>query len=97
MEIAPGLFALVDVPDLQGLLAPLPLLNDIGVHDSCDKADIAMRCSRQVQRIYAAAGASENLEVDLFDGEHAWGGNTSVELFRKHLETGGRRGGQPPR
>jgi hypothetical protein len=97
MEIAPGLFALVDVPDLQGLLAPLPLLNDIGVHDTCYKADTAMECYRQVERIYRAAGASERLELDLFDGEHAWGANKSVEFFNRYLGTGGPRGGQPPR
>ena len=85
MEIAPGLFALVDVPDLQGLLAPLPLLNDIGVHDTCYKADTAMACFRQVERIYRAAGASERLELDLFDGEHAWGANQSVEFFNRYL------------
>lgn len=97
MEIAPGLFALVDVPDLQGLLAPLPLLNDIGVHDSCYKADTAMACFRQVERIYRAAGVSERLELDLFDGEHAWGANKSVEFFTRYLGTGGPRGGRPPR
>ncbi len=97
MEIAPGLFALVDVPDLQGLLAPLPLLNDIGVHDTCYKADTAMRCYRQVERIYKAAGASNRLELDLFDGGHAWGGNKSVEFFNRYLAAGGLTGGQAPR
>jgi hypothetical protein len=42
MQVAPGLFKLVDVPDLQGLLAPKPLLIDIGVYDTCFKVDTAM-------------------------------------------------------
>jgi dienelactone hydrolase len=85
MEIAPGLFKLVDVPDLQGLLAPAPLLLDIGVHDTCYKVDTAMECYQQVRKIYRAAGAEDDLELDLFPGEHAWGGNKSAAFFRKHL------------
>jgi hypothetical protein len=83
--VAPGLFRLVDVPDLEGLLAPLPLLVDIGVHDTCYRVDTALECQRQLEGIYQAAGAADRLELDLFPGEHAWGGNKSVAFFRKHL------------
>ena len=65
MQVAPGLFKLVDLPDLQGLLAPRPLLIDIGVHDTCFKVDTAMKCQKQLTKIYRAAGASEKLELDL--------------------------------
>lgn len=85
MQVAPGLFKLVDLPDLQGLLAPLPLLVDIGVYDSCFQADNAMACHRQLKKIYEAAGAPEHLFLDLFPGEHSWGGNQSVSFFRKYL------------
>ena len=54
MQVAPGLFKLVDLPDLQGLLAPRPLLIDIGANDTCFKVDTAMQCYRQVEKIYAA-------------------------------------------
>jgi hypothetical protein len=85
MQVAPGLYKLVDMPDLQGLIAPRPLLVDIGVHDSCFVVDGALKCFRKVEKIYEAAGAREKLELDLFPGEHAWGGNKSIEFFRKHL------------
>jgi len=85
MQVAPGLFKLVDLPDLQGLIAPRPLLIDIGIYDTCFVIDGAMMCFRQVEKIYKAAGAGNNLELDLFPGEHAWGGNKSVEFFRRHL------------
>ena len=85
MEIAPGLFKLVDVPDLEGLLAPAPLLMDIGVHDTCYKVDTAMICYRQLEKIYRAAGAADKLELDLFAGEHAWGGNKSCKFFKNYL------------
>lgn len=88
MQVAPGLFNLVDLPHLQGLLAPRPLLVDIGAYDTCFRVDTSMECYRQVEAIYAAAGASENLELDLFPGEHSWGANKSVAFFRKHLGEG---------
>jgi dienelactone hydrolase len=86
MQVAPGLFKLVDLPDLQGLLAPKPLIIDIGVYDTCFNVDGAMQCFEQVKRIYSAAGAFDNLELDLFPGEHAWGANKSAEFFRKSLQ-----------
>jgi hypothetical protein len=69
----------------KGLPAPRPLLIDIGIHDTCCKPDTALQCQRQLERIYQAAGAADKLELDLFPGEHAWGGNKSVAFFRKHL------------
>jgi len=86
MQVAPGLYRLVDLSDLQGLLAPRPLLVDIGTQDTCFNIDGAMKCFRQVEKIYYAAGASGNLELDLFAGEHSWGGNKSVLFFRKNMK-----------
>ena len=85
MQVAPGLFKLVDLPDLQGLLAPRPLLVDIGAYDTCFKVDTAKACFDRVQRIYRAANAADRLELDLFPGEHGWGGNKSAAFFSTHL------------
>ena len=85
MQVAPGLYKLVDLPDAQGLLAPRPLLVDIGAYDTCFQVDTAMACYRQVEAIYEAAGVPQNLELDLHPGEHGWGGNKSEAFFREHL------------
>jgi dienelactone hydrolase len=84
-QITPGLFALCDLPDLHGLIAPRPLLVEMGIHDTCFYVDSAQRCYREVEKIYKAAGASEKLYLDLFAGGHRWGGNQSVKFFRDHL------------
>jgi hypothetical protein len=76
MQVAPGLFKLVDLPELQGLLAPKPLLIDIGANDGCFKIDTANRCFAKVKDIYKAAGAEESLELDL---------HKSVEFFNQYL------------
>jgi hypothetical protein len=85
MQITPGLFDLVDLPDLQGLMAPRPLLIDIGARDECFRLESAMECFRGVQKIYQAAGAEEKLQLDLHPGGHHWGGNKSVDFFRQYL------------
>jgi len=61
------------------------LLIDIGVQDTCFHVDNAMTCYRQLQNIYAAAGAADRLALDLFPGGHAWGGNLSHKFFGTHL------------
>ena len=60
-------------------------LVEIGIHDTCFKVESALSCYRQVERIYAAAGAADRLELDLFEGPHGWGANKSVAFFGKHL------------
>lgn len=85
MQVAPGLFKLVDLPDLQGLLVPRPLLVDIGAYDTCFRVETARACFEQVKAIYAAAGASDRLELDLFAGEHAWSGHKAEAFFRRYL------------
>ena len=84
-QITPGLYDLCDLPDLHGLIAPRPLLVEIGTYDDCFLLDTAASCFREVEKIYAAAGAAGNLELDLFEGGHAWGGRKSVSFFKKHL------------
>jgi dienelactone hydrolase len=84
-QVTPGLFQLCDLPDLQGLIAPRPLLIEIGKLDDCFFDDSAMSCYREVEKIYAAAGARENLALVHIEGGHEWGGNHSVAFFRRFL------------
>lgn len=85
MQVAPGLYKLVDLPDLQGLAAPRPLLFDIGAFDTCFHIDSSTASFARIKEIYEAAGAADKLELDLFAGEHGWGGNKSKEFFEKYL------------
>lgn len=86
MQITPGLFDLVDVPELQGLLAPRPLLVDIGARDECFRLESAMECFRGMEKIYQCAGAEDKLSLDLHPGGHSWGGNKSVDFFGRYLK-----------
>lgn len=84
-QVTPGVYALADIAELQGLIAPRPLLCEIGIHDSCFFSDHTQQSHKQVERIYKAAGVADKLDLDLFPGEHAWGGNKSEAFFRRHL------------
>ena len=84
-QVTPGLYELCDLPDLQGLIAPRPLLVEIGTYDDCFFVDSAMSCFAEVEKIYTAAGARDTLELDLFEGGHRWGANKSFDFFKKHL------------
>lgn len=84
-QITPGLFKLVDVPDLQGLLAPQPLLVDIGAYDECFLVTSAMACFRRTQEIYAASGFGDQLELNLYPGGHGCPKNASADFFSRHL------------
>ena len=85
-QITPGLYELCDVPDLQGLTAPRPLLVEIGVYDDCFLVDSAMSCFHEVEKIYAAASARDKLELDLFEGGHQWSGRKTSAFFKKYLK-----------
>ena len=85
-QFLPGLFRLCDVPDLHGLIAPRPLLAEIGIHDKCFFKYDAQSCAEEVKKIYAAAGVPQNYEIDLFDGGHKFAGNKAFDFFDKHLK-----------
>lgn len=83
-QVTPGLFGVVDTPQLQGLIAPRPLLMDIGIHDKCFHVDSAYaKHYKQLKRIYRAAGGT--LDLELHPDEHSWGGEKSADFFQKHL------------
>ena len=85
-QFVPGLFQLCDVPDLHGLIAPKPLLAEIGTKDECFSIHDALECSEKVKRIYNAAQVPDNYEVDLFEGGHQFSGNKAFDFFNKHLK-----------
>ena len=85
-QIVPGLFSLCDVPELHGLIAPKPLLAEIGINDKCFLVEDSLLCKEQVEKIYKAAGVDQNYEVDLFNGDHRFSGNKAFDFFDKHLK-----------
>jgi dienelactone hydrolase len=80
-----GLLTFGDVSTVAGLIAPRPFLVEIGEFDDCFFVEDALRAYRQVEEVYAAAGAPERLQRDVFPGGHAFGGRVTFEFFDRWL------------
>jgi len=85
-QMVPDLYALCDVPDLHGMIAPRPLLAEVGVHDKCFLEYDSLGCCEEVKKIYSAAGAAKKYDVDIFGGDHRFAGNKAFAFFDKYLK-----------
>jgi hypothetical protein len=84
-QLVPGIYRYFDTDDIAGLIAPRPLLLEMGLYDSCFLIQDTLRGYQGVKRIYAAADAGERLWADIFPGPHAFGGNRAFEFFARYL------------
>ncbi|MBI2440387.1 MAG: acetylxylan esterase [Lentisphaerae bacterium] len=84
-QIVPGIYRYFDTADIAGLIAPRPLLLEMGIYDDCFPIHDLLKGYEEVRRIYRAAGAQEHLWKDVFPGPHAFAGRKAFEFFRKYL------------
>jgi dienelactone hydrolase len=70
-----------DISTIAGLIAPRPLLVEIAEQDDCFVLPDALRCYQDVAQVYAAAGATDRLQLDVFPGPHAFGGRQAFAFF----------------
>jgi len=85
-QYMPQLRANGDIPDVALLAAPKPLLAEVGERDTCFEVDDARAACDHVRRGYAAAGAADRFDVDLFPGEHEFSGRKAFDWFDKWLK-----------
>ena len=84
-QVAPDILKYLDIPDIAGLIAPRPLLVEMGVHDMTFLIENQLDGFAQVESIYAAAGASDRLWSDVHPGGHAFAGNKAFDFFDRYL------------
>jgi len=84
-QIVPSIYHYFDTDDIAGLIAPRPLLLEMGIYDDCFYLQDLMKGYEGVKRIYEAAGVSELLWTDIHQGPHAFGGNQAFAFFKKFL------------
>jgi len=68
-----------------GLIAPRPLLLEMGIYDDCFPIQDMVQGSQGVQRIYRAAGVEDRFWTEIHPGPHAFAGNKAFEFFRRYL------------
>ena len=84
-QYMPGLLTIGDIPDVAGLIAPKPLLIEMGEKDTCFIIEDAKRAYQHLKRIYKAAGVPERLDCDIHPGGHAWSGAKAYDWFERWL------------
>jgi len=81
----PEIFGCFGTPDTGGLIAPHPLLAEMGVHDACFFIEDQLKGFEALARIYEAAGVRDLLWDDIHPGEHGFAANKAFEFFGKYL------------
>lgn len=84
-QIVPAIYRYFDTDDIAGLIAPRPLLLEMGIYDNCFPIQDLLQGYAGVQRIYQAAGNEERLWAEVHPGPHAFAGNKAFEFFRRYL------------
>ena len=84
-QMVPNLYKYFDTYDIAGMIAPRPLLIEMGLYDECFYFDDLKRGFDEVKKIYDAAGVGDRLYADIHPHGHAFSGAKAVEFFRKNL------------
>jgi hypothetical protein len=84
-QVLPNVFKFLDTHDIAGLIAPRPLLIEMGVHDTCFPIEAMLNGYEGVRRIYQAARAEEDLWAEVHPSEHAFAGNKAFAFFDRYL------------
>ncbi len=84
-QILPDIYRWMDTDDVGGLIAPRPLLLEMGTADSCFYFQDMYRGYLHVKEIYQAAGVPERLWTDIHSGSHAFSGKKAAEFFTTYL------------
>ena len=84
-QMLPNIFRFLDVDDIAGLIAPRPLLIEMGIYDDCMFIQDLLKGYEGVEEIYKAAGAEDKLWKDVGPYGHAFLGNKAFDFFKKNL------------
>jgi len=84
-QYSPGLLEIGDIPDVACLIAPRPLVVEMGIHDTCFIIEDAKAAYAHVERLYRAIGEGDKIVADVFDGGHEFSGRIAFDWFAKWL------------
>jgi hypothetical protein len=84
-QLVPGLLEYADVPEILGLIAPRPLFLELGCRDDTSPELFASEIYHKLAGIYAAAGADDQLDLDIFEAGHRFHGGPCWSWLDGHL------------
>lgn len=84
----PGLLVHAELPELIGLITPRALFLESGERDPIFPVEGFRKAAAEIKEIYAAEGAGDKLETDVFPGAHEISGRLSYDWLKKALVEG---------
>jgi len=84
-NFVPGIVRVAEMADIAGLVAPRPLLIETGTHDPIFPTKATQRAYKRLQKIYDVFSATQKLDIDVFEGEHAWSGAKAYDWLAKWI------------
>lgn len=84
-QVLPGIYEYFDTDEIAGLIAPRPLLLEMGANDNIFPIEDLRKGHEGVKEIYQAAGVEELLWADFHEGEHQFSGTLAFPFFQKYL------------
>lgn len=84
-QYSPGLLDIGDIPDVACLIAPRPLVVEMGRQDNCFVIDDARAGYAEIERLYEAIGDGDKLAKDEFEGGHQFSGAVAYDWFERWL------------
>lgn len=84
-QVVPSLLLHGDIPDMMGLIAPKPVLFEMGRKETCFHFPDMDRAYRHLTRIYKAAGAPDRIARDIHPHDHRWSGKKAWNWLKRWL------------
>lgn len=85
-QIIPGLLKYGDNPEIASLIAPRPVLWEVGANDASMPRKWSDEFLSRMRKAYDAFGVSDKLVIDRFDGGHRWNGAMAYPFLDKVLK-----------
>ena len=84
-NFVPGMARAAEMVDIAGLVAPRPLLIETGTQDPIFPTRATQQAYTELQKIYSVFEATRDLDIDIFESEHAWSGAKAYDWLAKSL------------
>ncbi|HID10444.1 MAG TPA: acetylxylan esterase [Candidatus Latescibacteria bacterium] len=81
----PGILKYAEMYDIAGLIAPRGLFVESGTKDSIFPIEATRFAFEQARRVWAAFGAEDRLELEVFEGEHQFWGKGAFKFLKRML------------
>jgi dienelactone hydrolase len=84
----PGILQWAEMHDVAGLIAPRPLFIESGEKDNIFPVAASVASFNAVRDIYAAFGATDRVDQEVFPDAHAFHGQRGIPFLARHLGAG---------